>query len=120
MGGGGGHANTLYQDKIAFVPPPISQDQTEPAQYSYYVTVLSGMNALSAVSILFIEYLIFFLPQYSLHITLVDQCLKLYRDGINDVCKVEQNLATGTDPQGEPITDPMKDMMPCLFNRKIR
>ena len=58
--------------------------------------------------------------QYSLHITLVDQCLKLYREGINEVCKVEQNLATGTDPQGEPITDPMKDMMPCLFNRKIR
>ena len=58
--------------------------------------------------------------QYSLHITLVDQCLKIYREGINEVCKVEQNLATGTDPQGEPITDPMKDMMPCLFNRKIR
>lgn len=58
--------------------------------------------------------------QYSLHITLVDQCLKLYREGINEVCKVEQNLATGTDAQGEPITDPMKDMMPCLFNRKIR
>ena len=49
----------------------------------------------------------------------MDQCLKLYREGINEVCKVEQNLATGADPQGEPITDPMKDMMPCLFNRKI-
>lgn len=60
-----------------------------------------------------------FVLQYSLHITLVDQCLKLYRDGINEVCKVEQNLATGADAQGEPITDPMKDMMPCLFNRKI-
>ena len=57
--------------------------------------------------------------QYSLHITLVDQCLKMYREGINDVCKVEQNLATGQDAQGESITDPMKDMMPCLFNRKI-
>ena len=32
---------------------------------------------------------------------------------------MEQNLATGADAQGEPITDPMKDMMPCLFNRKI-
>lgn len=59
------------------------------------------------------------LSRYSLHITLVDQCLKLYREGINEVCKVEQNLATGTDPQGEEVKDPMKDMMPCLFNRKI-
>ena len=69
---------------------------------------------------LVISNFVFAPTQYSLHITLVDQCLKLYREGINEVCKVEQNLATGTDPQGEEIKDPMKDMMPCLFNRKIR
>ncbi len=58
-------------------------------------------------------------PQYSLHVTLVDECLRKYRAGINSLCKVEQDLATGADSQGEPITDPMKNMMPVLFDRQI-
>ena len=58
--------------------------------------------------------------QYSLHINMVDSCLRKFRSGINDLCKVEQNLALGTDAQGAPIGDPMKDIMPCLFNRDIK
>ena len=51
---------------------------------------------------------------------MVDNCLKKFRSGINDLCKVEQNLALGTDAQGVPIADPMKDIMPCLFNKQIK
>ncbi len=51
---------------------------------------------------------------------MVDSCLKKFRTGINDLCKVEQNLALGTDAQGEAIGDPMKDIMPCLFSRDIK
>lgn len=59
------------------------------------------------------------LSGYSLHLNLVEKCLQKYRSGINDLCKVEQDLATGQDAQGDPITDPMKIMMPCLFDRKV-
>lgn len=58
--------------------------------------------------------------QYALHIKMVDSCLAEFRNGINDMCKVEQNLALGTDAQGEAIGDPMKDIMPCLFDKKIK
>ncbi len=46
--------------------------------------------------------------------------MKKFRAGINDLCKVEQNLALGEDAQGEPIGDPMRDIMPCLFNKDIK
>jgi len=60
------------------------------------------------------------LSRYSLHVRLAEQCMRLYRAGINKVCKVEQDLAMGTDPHGDPITDPMKDMMPILFDRQMK
>ena len=45
--------------------------------------------------------------------------MKKYRRGINDLCKVEQDLATGLDKDGEVISDPVKIMMPKLFDRTI-
>ena len=38
---------------------------------------------------------------------------------MSKVAKVEQNLATGTDAAGDPITDPMADMMPLLFSKDL-
>ncbi|CAI8007026.1 Syntaxin-binding protein 1 [Geodia barretti] len=60
------------------------------------------------------------LSGYSLHIHLVDSCLRKFRGGINKLCKVEQDMAMGTDAQGDPVTDPLRDMMPCLFDRNIQ
>lgn len=60
------------------------------------------------------------LSGYSLHIHLVDNCLRKFRSGINNLCKVEQDMAMGTDAQGDPVTDPLRDMMPCLFDRNIQ
>lgn len=51
---------------------------------------------------------------------MVDSCLRKFRNGINDLCKVEQNLALGSDAQGDPIGDPMKDIMPCLFSKELK
>ena len=37
------------------------------------------------------------------------------------VCvQVEQDMAMGTDAQGDPVSDPLRDMMPCLFDRNIQ
>ena len=54
---------------------------------------------------------------------MVDSLLNRYREGgnssVSKVAKVEQNLATGTDAAGDPITDPMTDMMPLLFSKDL-
>ncbi len=54
---------------------------------------------------------------------MVDTLLSRYRSGgdssVSKVAKVEQNLATGTDAAGDPITDPMADMMPLLFSKDL-
>lgn len=50
----------------------------------------------------------------------MDSCLRKFRSGINKLCKVEQDMAVGTDAQGDPVTDPLRDMMPCLFDRNIQ
>ena len=39
---------------------------------------------------------------------------------VNIVLQVEQDMAVGTDAQGDPVTDPLRDMMPCLFDRNIQ
>ena len=34
--------------------------------------------------------------------------------------QVEQDMALGVDASGDPVTDPLRDMMPCLFDRNIQ
>ena len=46
--------------------------------------------------------------------------MNLYKEGIGSLCRVEQDLATGTDKDGEPIDDPLKVMMASIFDRKVR
>ena len=46
--------------------------------------------------------------------------MKRYRRGLGNLCKVEQDLATGLDQDGETVSDPVKIMMPLLFDRTIR
>lgn len=46
--------------------------------------------------------------------------MKLYKEGIGALCRVEQDLATGLDKDGESIDDPLKIMMASIFDRKVR
>lgn len=59
------------------------------------------------------------LNEFSLHINLVDDCMRKYKGGVNSLCKVEQDLATGLTAAGDPIPDAMKTIMPSLFDRNI-
>jgi len=66
-------------------------------------------------------------PQYqkeldhlSMHVHLAGDCTEHYSQGIQDLCAVEQDLAMGTDSNGDAIAEPMQRIMPTLFNRNIR
>jgi syntaxin-binding protein 1 len=60
------------------------------------------------------------LSAYALHLNLAEDCVKMFNTKIKQLCEVEQNLAMGTDSQGEKIKDHMKNIVPLLLDSEIK
>ena len=45
--------------------------------------------------------------------------MEQYKKGVNNLCKVEQDLATGVDKDGVPVDEPLKIIMSSLFDRNV-
>ncbi|XP_032048349.1 syntaxin-binding protein 3 [Aythya fuligula] len=51
------------------------------------------------------------------HLNLAEDCMSKFKPNIERLCKTEQDLALGTDAEGQKVKDSMRVLLPVLLNK---
>jgi len=60
------------------------------------------------------------LSAYECHFNLAEQSMTAYNNGVEDLCKIEQDLAMGENQAYEKIKEPMREIIPSLLNKSLK
>ncbi|XP_074954388.1 syntaxin-binding protein 3 isoform X1 [Phalacrocorax aristotelis] len=57
------------------------------------------------------------LSRQVVHLNLAEDCMSKFKSNIERLCKTEQDLALGTDAEGQKVKDSMRVLLPVLLNK---
>ncbi|XP_066480024.1 syntaxin-binding protein 3 isoform X3 [Tiliqua scincoides] len=57
------------------------------------------------------------LTKQVVHLNIAEDCMNKFKSNIEKLCKVEQDLALGTDADGQKVKDSMRVLLPVLLNK---
>lgn len=55
----------------------------------------------------------------ALHLSLAEDCMRKFSGNLEKLCKVEQDLALGTDAEGQKVKEHMRVLLPVLLNKDL-
>lgn len=59
------------------------------------------------------------MSKQALHLSLAEDCMQKFKGNVEKLCKVEQDLALGTDAEGQKVKEHMRVLLPVLLNKDL-